>query len=90
MPDAPQSVAGLPGTLRSVPVEVRVSVGRVRPSISDLLSLGQEDILPLDRRVEDPVELFIGDRLIAYGELVEAEDGTLGIKIIELLDGANG
>lgn len=82
--------SGLSGKLRSVPVEVRVTVGRARPSICELLALGQEDVLPLDRRIEDPVELFIGDRLVACGELVEAEDGWLGVRITELVDGGNG
>jgi flagellar motor switch protein FliN/FliY len=71
-------------------VEIRVSVGRARPSISELLALGQEDVLPLDRRIDDPVELFIGDRLVACGELVEAEDGGLGVRITDLADGSNG
>ena len=32
----------------------------------------------------------IGDRLVACGELVEAEDGGLGVRITELVDGGNG
>jgi flagellar motor switch protein FliN/FliY len=90
MADAAPKDPGMSGKLRSVPVEIRVSVGRARPSISELLALGQEDVLPLDRRIEDPVELFIGDRLVACGELVEADDGGLGVRITELVDGGNG
>jgi flagellar motor switch protein FliN/FliY len=48
-----------------VPVEITVSVGRARPLIKDLLDLGPEAVLPLDRRIDDPVELYLGDRLIA-------------------------
>lgn len=86
----PIAATGLSGKLRSVPVEIRVSVGRAHPSIADLLALGQEDILTLDRRIEDPVELFVGDRLVACGELVEAADGGLGVRITELVEGGNG
>lgn len=90
MADGQQPAAGVSGKLRSVPVEIRVSVGRARPTISELMALGQDDVLPLDRRIEDPVELFIGDRLVASGELIEGEDGGLGVRITELADGSNG
>lgn len=66
-----------------VPIEIIVSVGRARPTVRDLLRLGRDAILPLDRRVDDPVELFIGDRLIARGELTEVE-GQLGVRLTEV------
>lgn len=90
MPDTHSHLAGLTGSLRSVPVEIRVSVGRARPSISELLALVRDDVLALDRRIEDPVELFIGDRLVASGELVESEDGGLAVRITDLAEGGHG
>ena len=74
--------------LRSVPVEITVSVGRARPTIRDLLALGENTVLTLDRSVDDPVELFIGDRLIARGELREVEDGDpsqLAVRLTEVV-----
>ena len=44
--------------------------------IRDLLSLGENAVLPLDKRIEDPVELYIGDKLIARGELRAETDLT--------------
>lgn len=73
--------------LRSVPVEITVSVGRARPKVSELLALGENDVLTLDRSVADPVELYIGDRLIARGELQQiegAEPGQLGVRLTEV------
>ena len=72
--------------LRSVPVEITVSVGRARPTIRDLLALGENTVLTLDRSVDDPVELFIGDRLIARGELREVEDGDPGQLAVRLTE----
>jgi len=72
--------------LRSVPVEITVSVGRARPTIRDLLALGENAVLTLDRSVDDPVELFIGDRLIARGELREVEDGDPGQLAVRLTE----
>jgi flagellar motor switch protein FliN/FliY len=73
--------------LRQVPIEVTVAVGRARPLVRDLLGLGENAVLRLDRRIEDPVELYIGDRLIARGELIELdgpEAGQLGVRLTEV------
>ncbi|MFV0334398.1 MAG: FliM/FliN family flagellar motor switch protein [Tropicimonas sp.] len=70
-----------------VPVEVTVSVGRARPRIADLLRLERHAVLTLDRKVEDPVELYIGDRLIARGDLIEQEgehEGRLAVRLTEI------
>jgi flagellar motor switch protein FliN/FliY len=72
-----------------VPVEVTISVGKARPLVRDLLRLSCDSILPLDRRVDDPVELFVGDRLIARGELEEVEGdppGRLAVRLTEVAD----
>lgn len=71
-----------------VPIEIIVSVGKARPQIRDLLSLQRDALLPLDRRLDEPVELYIGDRLIARGELQETvEDGPghLAVRLTEVI-----
>lgn len=73
--------------LSLVPIEITVSVGKARPLVRDLMHLSAEAILALDRRIEDPVELYIGDRLIARGELHELEGeqaGQLAVKLTEV------
>ena len=72
-----------------VPIEIMISVGRARPLVRDLLQLRQDAILPLDRKVEDPVELYIGDRLIARGELQELEGEQAGQLAVRLTEVAN-
>lgn len=72
-----------------VPIEITISVGKARPLIRDLLKLTRDSVLPLDRRVEDPVELYVGDRLIARGELEEMEGenaGQLAVRLTEVSD----
>lgn len=74
-----------------VPVEIIVSVGCARPRISELLQLERHAVLALDKRVDDPVELFVGDRLIARGQLIEQEgphEGQLAVRLTEIV--ANG
>ncbi len=72
-----------------VPIEVTISVGRARPLVRDLLRLGRDAVLPLDRRVDDPVELYVGDRLIARGELQEMEGEAAGQLAVRLTEVAN-
>ncbi|MCC5965465.1 MAG: FliM/FliN family flagellar motor switch protein [Natronohydrobacter sp.] len=77
------------GILNQVPVEISISVGRARPLVRDLVKLKRDSVLALDRRVEDPVELFIGDKLIARGQLQELEGeqaGYLGVRLTEIID----
>lgn len=72
-----------------VPIEVTISVGKARPLVKDLLRLARDAILPLDRRVDDPVELYVGDRLIARGELQELEGEQAGQLAVRLTEVAN-
>lgn len=72
-----------------VPIEVTISVGKARPLVKDLLRLSRDAVLPLDRRVDDPVELYVGDRLIARGELQELEGDQAGQLAVRLTEVAN-
>lgn len=78
------------GPFRSVPITLRVSVGAARPTLAELSRLGPEDVLALDRGLDDPVELIAGDRVVARGELVEVDGapGRLAIRITQLVGGA--
>jgi flagellar motor switch protein FliN/FliY len=72
-----------------VPIEVTISVGKARPLVRDLLRLTRDAVLALDRRVDDPVELYVGDRLIARGELEELEGDQAGQLAVRLTEVAN-
>ena len=77
----------------SVPVEVVVSVGKARPLIRDLVNLGENAVLTLDKRVEDPVDLYVGDRLVARGQLEELEGDQavqLAVRLTEIADLQSG
>ena len=77
----------------SVPIEITISVGKARPLIRDLLKLGRDAVLTLDKRVDDPVELYVGDRLIARGELEELDGdqkGQLAVRLTEVADLTDG
>ena len=91
-PGAEQGGGRRGSAVLGVPIEVVVSVGRARPMIAELVTLRRDSVLPLDSRIEDPVELFIGERLIARGELQEMDDdsGRLAVRLTEVADLSGG
>lgn len=75
-----------------VPIEVVVCVGKARPLLSDLVNLRRDSILSLDSKIEDPVEVMVGDKVIARGELQELDEqtGQLGLRLTEVADLRSG
>jgi flagellar motor switch protein FliN/FliY len=72
----------------SLPVEIVVCVGTARPALGELLAMGSDAVILLDRRLDDPVDIRVGDRVIARGELQELDDGSgrLGVRLTEIAD----
>lgn len=94
MPDTADATQSLGrSAFTQVPIEITVAVGRARPMVRELLRLQRDSVLPLDRRVEDPVELYVGDRLIARGVLEELEGdqaGQMAVRLTEVADLSDG
>ena len=95
-PSAPDPAprAARAGAFLGVPIEVTISVGKARPLVSELVELSSvstESRRSSTSSIDDPVELYIGDRLIARGELQEIGDdsGRLGVRLTEVADFAN-
>jgi flagellar motor switch protein FliN/FliY len=57
---------------------------RVLP-LREILDLTSGSVIELDREVEEPADLLLGDKLIARGEVVIV-DGNYGIRITEVAD----
>jgi len=75
--------------LGQIPIEITISVGRTHPLIGDLMGLRENSMLTLDRRIDDPVDLFIGNKLIAQGVLVEMDgedSGQLAVRLTNVND----
>jgi flagellar motor switch protein FliN/FliY len=76
-----------------VPITITISVGHARPQVRELLKLKRDAVLPLDSRINDPVELYVGDRLIGRGELTELDGeraGQLAVRLTEVADMKGG
>ena len=87
---APETDAqGAKSPFVKVPIEVTISVGCARPTVQELLQLAQDSVLPLDKKIDDPVELYVGGQLIARGDLDELtgdSQGQLAVRLTEVAD----
>ena len=73
----------------SVPIEITVSVGKARPLVRELLQLNEGSVLTLDKALDDPVELYVGEKRIGIGvlEVVEGDgQGQLAVRLTEVVD----
>ncbi|MET0309616.1 MAG: flagellar motor switch protein FliN [Sphingomonas sp.] len=70
--------------VHDVPVKVQAVLGRARMPVGDLLHLTSGTVVELDRRVGEPVDIFVNDRLIARGEVVLI-DNALGVTLTEIV-----
>jgi flagellar motor switch protein FliN len=65
-----------------------VRFGRTILSLKALASLGPGSVVDMGRSPDDPVELLVSDKVVAYGEVVIV-DGSYGLRITEVLSSAN-
>ncbi|MFV0386991.1 FliM/FliN family flagellar motor switch protein [Paracoccus sp. (in: a-proteobacteria)] len=72
----------------SIQLEVTIRLGRTRQSVAQLSALKSDDILTLDQSIEDGVEICVGDKVIARGELTG--DGSPDDRLCVRITGATG
>ena len=71
--------------LLDIEVPVAVRIGTAKIFLKDLLNLTSGNVIELDQSVNEPVELTVNNKTIAYGEIVVA-DGYFGLKIKEIIN----
>jgi flagellar motor switch protein FliM len=59
----------LRGALGQVPVRVWAELGRARLPLADVVALGVGAVVELDRRLEDPIDLYVNGLRLGHGEL---------------------
>jgi flagellar protein FlbT len=79
------------------PEDAKTPVRRVCYAVQLVLSgdvmLGANAVLKLDKKIDDPVDLFVGDKLIARGTLeedTESENGQLLVRLTQVIDMKSG
>jgi flagellar motor switch protein FliN len=70
--------------LLDVKLDATIRFGQKQMLLREILELHPGSAVALDRQVEEPVELLVGGRMVAWGEVVIV-DGNYGLRITEIL-----
>ena len=69
--------------LLDVELEASLRFGCREMPLGELLELGPGDVVQLDRHVSDPVDLIVGDKIVARGDVVLV-NGNFGLRVTEV------
>lgn len=67
-----------------VPLEISVVLGRAKKNIKDILNLGTGSLIELDKLAEEPVEILVNGKKVAYGEVVVVDE-NFGVRITSIV-----
>ena len=81
--NTPRTAADLEAVF-DVPVRVSAILGRAKMPVSELLNLDVGNVLELDRKVGEAVDIYVNSRLVARGEVVLVEE-KLGVTMTEII-----
>ena len=70
-----------------VPLGISVVLGRTKKSIKEILELGTGSLIELDKLAEEPVEILVNGKKIAFGEVVVVDE-NFGVRITSIVSGA--
>ena len=71
--------------LLDVELEASLRFGSREMPLGEILDLGPGDVVQLDRHVADPVDLLVGDKIVARGEVVLV-NGNFGLRVTEVAE----
>jgi flagellar motor switch protein FliN len=67
-----------------IPVQISAVLGRATMHVSQLLKLGRGAVVELDRKVGEPIDIYVNNRLVARGEVVVVDE-RLGVTMTEIV-----
>ncbi|WP_242851113.1 flagellar motor switch phosphatase FliY [Clostridium novyi] len=88
-PLSQSAVEGVPQNIDlilDVPLEISVVLGKTKKSIKEVLDLGTGSLIELDKLAEEPVEIYVNGKKIAYGEVVVVDE-NFGVRIVSIVSG---
>jgi len=84
-PIAPRITTAGIDLLLDVELEASLRFGSREMRLNEVLDLGAGDVVELDRHVSDPVDLLVGDKIVARGEVVLV-NGSFGLRVLEVAE----
>lgn len=73
-------------TIKEIPVTISFVIGKVKMPLEEFLQLEQNQIIKLNKTIEEPIDIYVNDVFFGYGEIV-VEDNRVGIKILTIENG---
>jgi len=70
--------------VEGVKVKVEARLGSADLTVSELFGLKRDSVLALDAALDAPIELWLGDKLVARGQLVAVDD-RFGLRISDIV-----
>lgn len=86
--DADRRAGREPGNydlLLEVELDAQLRFGSREMELQELLELGPGDVVELDQQVSDSVDLIVGDKIVARGEVVLV-NGNFGLRVTEVAE----
>ncbi|MEI4485514.1 flagellar motor switch protein FliN [Frigidibacter sp. MR17.14] len=85
-PRSPTAEAGHNiNAMLNVSLNVQIVLGQSRMPIAQLLTLSRGSVIELDKRIGEPVDVMINDRLVARGDLVKVGENRIGVTLTEIV-----
>ena len=72
------------GLIQEIDVRLTVELGRKNLPLREILALGEDSVVELDRLTDEPLDIMVNGRMIARGEVV-AQGNRFAIRILELI-----
>ncbi len=72
------------GMLLDLTLPVSIELGRTSMTVQELLRLGRGSVIQLDRLAGEPIDIYVGDRRFAEGEVVVLGE-HFGVRITRVL-----
>jgi len=70
--------------LLDLTLPVSIELGRTSMTVQEVLRLGRGSVIQLDRLAGEPIDIFVGDRRFAEGEVVVLGE-HFGVRITRIL-----
>ena len=67
-----------------IPVQLAAVLGKASMPVNQLLRLGRGAVVELDRKVGEPIDIYVNNRLVARGEVLIVDD-HLGVTMTEII-----
>ena len=71
--------------LFNVGLSVQIILGHSRMPIAQLLKLSRGSVIELDKKIGEPVDVVINDRLVARGDLIKVGNDRIGVTLTEIV-----